>query len=152
MQDDKPAERLRIAIGRMLRVFKVEGASDPDSPYAALNLSDLTALSLVGERPGSIMRDVAAELGSALSTATTVVDRLVNQGLVLRERVEENRRIVRLGLTDAGRDLYRRLNAMQTANCRAMLNALSPDEQAAYLYLAEKIAAAVDGSKSPVDA
>jgi DNA-binding MarR family transcriptional regulator len=147
MPDDPSAERLRIAIGRMLRAFKIEGASEPDSPYAALNLSDLTVLVLVGERPGCIMRDVAAELGSALSTATTVVDRLVRQGLVARERVEENRRVVRLTLTPAGADLHQRLAARQRTNCRAMLDALGPDEQTAYLYLADKIAAAIDGPK-----
>lgn len=85
MHDDKLPERLHIAIGRVIKVFKVEGEFEPDSPYAVLNRSDLKVLALVGGRPGCTMRYVAVELGLALSTATTVVDHLACKRLVARQ-------------------------------------------------------------------
>jgi DNA-binding MarR family transcriptional regulator len=147
MHDDKPAERLSIAIGRVL---KVEGSFEPESHCFMLNPSDLKVQSLVGGRPGCTLRDVAAVLGSALSTATTVVDRLTRKHMVVRQQVEENRSSVPLALTGADGELYRRLTAQQTRNCRAMPDALSADDQATYLFLANKIARAVDRPTSPV--
>lgn len=82
MHDDKLPARLHIAIGRVIKVFKVEGEFEPDSPYAVLNRSDLKVLSLVGGRPGCTMRYVAVELGLALSTAD---DRLACKRLVVRQ-------------------------------------------------------------------
>lgn len=64
--------------------------------------------------------------------------------------MEENRRIVPLALTGAGGEIYRRLTAQQAWNCRTMLDALSADDQATYLYLADKIAEAVDRPTSPM--
>ena len=142
--DQVDAERHTIMMGRLVRAFKVAGRIEAESPYATLNLSDQTALARIGTPPGAIMRDVAQELDSALSTATTVVDRLVKRGLVRRERDEANRRVVRLGLTDEGRRLIDRLSKEQRASSAAVLATLEPEERKLYLDLLEKIAYSVD--------
>ncbi len=143
--DPTDAERHRAATSRLVRVFKVAGRIDSDSPYAVLNLSDQTALERIGGAP-AIMRDVAQELGSALSTATTVVDRLVKKGLVRRDRDESNRRIVRLALTDEGAHLLGRLIQEQLASSATILAALTLPERQTYLALHEKIAKTFDNT------
>jgi DNA-binding MarR family transcriptional regulator len=49
--------------------------------------------------------DVSTELGVNPSTGTRMCDRLVRKGLVRRSRSRGDRRVVRLTLTPAGRDL-----------------------------------------------
>ena len=142
------AERHTVMMGRLVRAFKVAGRIEAESPYATLNLSDQTALARIGTSPGAIMRDVAQELDSALSTATTVVDRLVKRDLVRRERDEANRRVVRLGLTDEGRRLVDRLSKEQRASSAAVLATLEPQERKLYLNLLEKIAYSVDKTET----
>ncbi|BAF60968.1 transcriptional regulator [Pelotomaculum thermopropionicum SI] len=48
---------------------------------------------------------VADELGVSLSAITSLVDRLVKSGFVVRSRDEQDRRLVWLEATDKGRDI-----------------------------------------------
>ena len=48
------------------------------------------------------MDDVARFLGSAASTASELVKRLQDKGLIIRRRSDDDERVVRLALTDAG--------------------------------------------------
>ena len=140
------AERHTVLMGRLVRTFKVAGRIEAESPYATLNLSDQTALARIGTPPAPIMRDVARELDSALSTATTVVDRLVKRGLVQRDRDESNRRVVRLSVTQEGRRLIDRLSEEQRASSAAVLASLEPAERRLYLDLLDKIANSAERS------
>lgn len=52
-----------------------------------------------------ISTDIAYLLGLEKHSITTVVDKLVERDLVVRERSSEDRRVVRLRLTDSGQEL-----------------------------------------------
>jgi DNA-binding MarR family transcriptional regulator len=54
---------------------------------------------------------LAARLVSRAPDITRMLDKLENRGLIERERSAENRRIVRVGVTDAGLLLLRELDA-----------------------------------------
>src|SRR4030081_2471146 len=49
------------------------------------------------------MREIAAQLVGSPSGTTRIADRLEKDGLIVRETTRENRRIVRVQLTDRGR-------------------------------------------------
>ena len=65
--------------------------------------------------PGTPAGAVAAQLKVRPSTATGIVDRLVRQSLVRRERDELDRRRVRISLTDKGREVITELAARNRA-------------------------------------
>jgi len=138
------AEELRLGLGRLNRAMKAEGLSNADHPYAKLNLSDLVVADLLIRHDSCIMSDVARALGSPLSTATTVVDRLVKGGWVARARAETDRRSVRLSLTAEGRRLAALLKKQQLRSSRIMLAALKPREQRDFLTLFERMVGAVE--------
>src|SRR6516162_2132351 len=52
---------------------------------------------------------IAARLVSRAPDITRLIDRLAERGLVARERPADNRRVVLVGITDAGLDLLRQL-------------------------------------------
>lgn len=134
------AERLWECLRRMAPLFKVECQIMADTPYSSLNLSDLSVIAFVGAYPGCIMGDVANELSSPLSTATTVVDRLVRKGLIERRRNEENRRTVQLQLTPLGQQLQDRITTTKRASCEAILESLKSCDRNIYIELMEQIA------------
>src|SRR5215470_11703993 len=53
--------------------------------------------------------DLAARLVSRAPDITRLLDKLEQRGLIARDRPADNRRVVRVGITQAGRALLRRL-------------------------------------------
>lgn len=142
-RDDDLAEALRQSFGLLNRALKIEAVRDPKHPYARFNVSDLLAFDFIGRNPGCIMRDVAKELSSPMSTVTSVVDRLVKAGIVARESSAKDRRIVRLVVTKKGMKLGGELNDAQRRSCEIALKALKPAERAVFVALLDKAAQAL---------
>jgi DNA-binding MarR family transcriptional regulator len=96
---DAPIGRLLGTAGRMCaarfhRVLEAEGLSHAGwQVLLALGLSD-----------GLTQREVAERCYVTSATVTGVVDTLERDGLVTRERGTDDRRVVRVSLTGAGRE------------------------------------------------
>jgi DNA-binding MarR family transcriptional regulator len=68
-------------------------------------LTHVIALAFVAGKPhGATMTDVAAACGVSTAAITTAVDVIEKMGLVKRERTIEDRRSIRLRITNAGRE------------------------------------------------
>jgi DNA-binding MarR family transcriptional regulator len=65
----------------------------------------VTALKLLEELDALSLSDLSKRMSAKNSTITGLVDRMVRDGLVARKRSEEDRRVVRIGLTKQGRAL-----------------------------------------------
>jgi DNA-binding MarR family transcriptional regulator len=63
-------------------------------------------------------------------TITAAVDRLEQDGLVTRERCDQDRRVTRVQITEAGRDLLDQGRRQRTAYLERRLRALSADDRA----------------------
>lgn len=74
------------------------------------------------------MSELASARNVALNTATSLVDRLVAAGLVERRSDPADRRIVRVAVTDKGRQLVERLRAVRRQAIRRMLDELTDEE------------------------
>ena len=96
------------------------------------------ALMVLG-KGSTMMSDLARDLNLALSTATNLIDKLVAKGLVERTRVDEDRRIVQVGLSEKGNLVFSSFLECQLAMGRSMLEALSPGEREIFLELMAKI-------------
>jgi DNA-binding MarR family transcriptional regulator len=67
-------------------------------------------LLVVGERDeGQAVGEIAARIGAHASPASRVVSRLKNRGLLSTEKGDLDKRVVRVRLTEAGRDLRARV-------------------------------------------
>lgn len=135
---DKQVDALRVAIDKLTRRFKIAETASDDGPK--LNPIDLQAMFFIADHPNCTASEVSQHLGVAATTMSAVADRLVQHGLITRERVSSNRRIVSLALSGEG---LRRVDAAvqtQSDHCRAMLSALEPDERIGFLTAIAKIA------------
>lgn len=80
-----------------------------------LTMSQLRVLYMLQAGPGTPAGAVAAQLKVRPSTATGIVDRLVRDGLVRRERDDLDRRRVRIWLTERGMKVINELRARNRA-------------------------------------
>jgi DNA-binding MarR family transcriptional regulator len=78
---------------------------------------------------------VASRLVSRAPDITRMIDRLAERGLVDRERPADNRRLVLIGITDAGLELLRQLDAPVRECGRKQLGHLTPAELAELVLL-----------------
>lgn len=83
---------------------------------------------LRGEHPKTVPTlALASRLVSRAPDITRMLDKLEERGLICRDRPAENRRVVRIGITDEGRALLRRLDAPVRECHRRQLGHLPPE-------------------------
>jgi len=75
------------------------------------------------------MGDLSRILGMPFSTATRTADWLVDRGYVQRLADPEDRRVVRVELTRAGKELYRSMNNLLLESAEQLLRNFSLDER-----------------------
>jgi MarR family transcriptional regulator, organic hydroperoxide resistance regulator len=94
-------------------------------------------------------RDLAGHLGITPATLTSVIDALEETGEVVRERDPVDRRIVRVLITDHGRDRLRAAFAEVAAALRERMPRPGPAEQKVIRDYLLAVLAAVDDVASP---
>ncbi|MGZ6297529.1 MAG: MarR family winged helix-turn-helix transcriptional regulator [Candidatus Limnocylindrales bacterium] len=88
------------------------------------------------QRHGELtMSHLAEMLDVSLSNATGLIDRMEERGLVARSRVPDDRRVVRVGLADHGRDMLQQVDILRGDLMQRILARLD-ERQLARLALA----------------
>ncbi|WP_320242663.1 MarR family transcriptional regulator [Cognatiyoonia sp. IB215182] len=142
MKDD--VTQLHSAVTVIMRALKI-AEKGLQVAHRELNFvpADIQTLRFLATHPACKLSDLAHHLGVVPTTASSIIDRLVDRGLVSRERPESNRRSVSLDLTAAGKDAFSRLDAEEKATMQLMLDALSKEERPAFVRAMSQIAAHV---------
>jgi DNA-binding MarR family transcriptional regulator len=92
-----------------------------------LSIPQLRTLAFLDHQPGACLIHLADHLGVSLPTASTLVDRMVRQGLITRTQDPRERRRVVLMLTPPGARHYRRARQSAHAWMAITLARLSPE-------------------------
>jgi DNA-binding MarR family transcriptional regulator len=85
------------------------------------------------------MGELSTELGIPLSSATRIVDGLVNANYLERVNDAHDRRVVRVQMTKTGRDIYQTTIDFNKQRISRMLSKFTPEEQTQLLYLMDKL-------------
>ena len=117
---------LTFQVGRLLRGQKERFSEhakihETVSPYHIMSLNALM-------QGASTMGDVAHEMNISFSTATSLVDRLVKGGWVERGFDPDDRRIIRLSLTKAGRELITKHKEEHYKSFNFVLDMMPPED------------------------
>lgn len=132
---------LHEAVTAILRALKI-AETQVRVAHKDLNFvpADIQTLRFVSQHEACMLSDLAAHLGVVPTTASSVVDRLVDRGFLRRERPETNRRAVSLHLTDEGADAFGRIEEEELATMRIMLDALPEKDRDAFVRSMKRIA------------
>jgi DNA-binding MarR family transcriptional regulator len=118
-------------------------------PEAILTTSQHDLLCPLDDGPLGL-RELARAAGVSAPTATRMVDGLQERGIVTRERDAEDRRAVRIALTDAGREAVAAHRTRMLARRRALFEQLSPGERRAAAKVLSRLAAAYEAVEEEV--
>src|SRR6266568_5346257 len=94
---------------------------------AGLTAAQFKTLASLGSG-GTSVSGLASRLDVTQPTASRLVTALAAKGLVAARVPAHDRRARELTLTQAGRALFRRLNAARVADLRVYVDGLSPDQ------------------------
>jgi DNA-binding MarR family transcriptional regulator len=90
------------------------------------------------------MGELSAALSVPLSTTTRMVDWLVATGQALRLPDPDDRRVVRVALTEAGLKMHDFIEARLSESARRTLQCLTEEERSTLLALLRKVASSKD--------
>lgn len=93
-----------------------------------LTMQQLRVLGHVVKQPGISHQDLGALLGVSAPTASGLVDRLAEKGLVARIDDADDRRVRRLHPTEAGLDVMRQMDSMFERAFAVVVSELSVDD------------------------
>jgi len=127
-----------IETSRHLRHF-----IDQRAQRHGLTGAQLRVLSRLRRREGMMQSELAAELEMRPISAGSLIDKLVARGLVERRRDRHDRRINRLFLTSAGRDVAQWLDGFREDIAREVLDGIEEPALASALSILLKIKARV---------
>ncbi|MCV7014342.1 MarR family transcriptional regulator [Mycolicibacterium madagascariense] len=114
---------------------------------ATISPSQLRVLDLVGHDGAWSVSGVAEVVGLSPSTISRAVDRLVAAGYVSRERADQDRREVSLGLTRRGRELLDRWDTARLQTLTPIWDTATAEDRAALTRAVHAIAAAASGTR-----
>src|SRR5229473_3361968 len=94
------------------------------------------------------MGELSKALEVPFSTATRIVDSLVESGFAERVPDAEDRRIVRVALTKTGQDLYQTLHQFMRQRVEHLLQLFTSEERDQLIYLLRKAVNGLDGCET----
>lgn len=114
-----------------------------DPEIKGLPLAQVKALIFLYDNGERSLSEVAAGLAVSLPSASELIDRLIERGLVQKSRDTVDRRRVVIALTDRAIAYGRRMHDLRRAQARAALAAIPVEEQESFLRAVRALAAAL---------
>ena len=85
------------------------------------------------------MGEFSNALSVPLSTATRIADWLVDHGYIQRSQDNDDRRVVRIALTDTGKELFKAIDRYIRQRMQQILSSLTAEERTILLTLVSKV-------------
>jgi DNA-binding MarR family transcriptional regulator len=127
---------LNILMNNLRKLFYPEEWINIDM---SISKSELFTMLLVDQNREIIMSQIADYINVPMSTATGIVDRLVKNGYLKRERSDSDRRVVVIMLTEKGKNLVNELKALIFKYINLINDELTDEERQLIFKLFNKI-------------
>ena len=144
---------------RIAEIVDLIGANNPSDamkamrhwPGGRLSLVHLNVLFVMHADGPMPMRALSESMDVSQASATGIVDRMEQRGLVERQRDDEDRRVVRVAITDEGRRLIVGMAQERREHLAQMLEQMTDEELDAFLVGAKamrRVRAALHAARS----
>ena len=114
-------------------ILTIEESELKKSQFKDLSITEMHTIEAIGMNKKKTTSEVAKELSITVGTLTTAINKLVKKDYVERIRSEDDRRVVKLGLTKKGKLLYRVHQHFHREMVKNILDGMATDEQQALL-------------------
>ena len=137
MTTEENTTRIIDAFDKISKIFaSMEGFNGEIS----LSKSELLTLESVSKQKDLTMSKLAKNLDIGFSTATSIIDRLIEKKLVVRERNHGDRRVVKVLLSKEGETIISSYQEQKKIFFKKMTEFLTEVEQERFVIVLEKIA------------
>ncbi len=104
-------DNVKYEIGQELievfeKILKTENVFIVDKLGFDLSMAEIHTIAAIGRDQLLRMSEIAGQLHITMGTLTVMINNLVKKGFVERYKSEEDRRIVKVGLTKGGKQIY----------------------------------------------
>ncbi len=114
-------------------ILVIEESELKKSQFNDLSITEMHTIEAISMYKKKNTSEVAKELSITVGTLTIAINKLVKKGYVERIRSEDDRRVVKLGLTKKGRLLYRVHQHFHREMIKAILVGMDEEESKALL-------------------
>lgn len=106
-----------------------------------LNLShaQINILEIINSNPGIIQKEIASIINIKASSMTELVSKLKNKDLIYRKKDDTDLRIIRLFITDKGKEELKNITKIRDENEKSIFKSLNEDEKENLYSLLKKI-------------
>lgn len=142
---DQFSSRLAQLIPRLMRE-----CTRHESNYLSqglITLQQYTTMEYLHQMGISKMNELAKAINLQMSSTTGLIDRLVKQDLVKRERSEEDRRAVFVDLTKKGYSVLKEIHQQKQESIQNLFSKLSSKDRMQYLEIIEKLVGDLSGQQ-----
>lgn len=107
--------------------------------HHSISISQIMILEILHRKGPTKISEFADRLDITLSAITSLSDNLLKSGYVTRERCDDDRRVVRLVLTEDGQNKATAIRIQRREIITKIHNQLSPEEQTLLFNIYEKV-------------
>ncbi|MDD6155524.1 MAG: winged helix DNA-binding protein [Lachnospiraceae bacterium] len=121
-------------------LVEIEGRCLITDEFEDITVNDMHVIEAVGVDTPRNMKTVAGLMNVTMGTLTKSVDGLCRKGYVMRERSQEDKRVIRLKLTDRGRHAFYHHEAFHRQMIENVMAQLSEQESDLLIRTLSKLA------------
>lgn len=114
-------------------ILTIEESELKKSQFNDLSITEMHTIEAIGMYKIKTSSEVAKELSITVGTLTVAINNLVKKGYVERLRSEDDRRVVKLGLTKKGKLLFRVHQHFHREMVKNILKGMEQEEEQALL-------------------
>ena len=137
---DKLNDALNDLLVRLFKdILEIEGKSLITEEFRDISTNDMHILEAVGLDEPKSMKTVAGLMSVTTGTLTKAMDALCDKGYVVRARSTEDKRVVRVSLTDRGRTAYYHHEQFHRQMIKNISSEMSAQEKEVLVYALAKL-------------
>lgn len=87
-------------------ILHIEEKALRSTEFTDLSITEIHTIDAIGTEGNRTMGEIAHDLRITVGTLTTAINRLIKKGYVERKRIEEDRRVVVVYLTESGKKVF----------------------------------------------
>ncbi len=96
----------RLLVQLFNDILHIEEKSMKNTDFDNLSITEIHTIEAIGMEGNRTMGEIAHDLRITVGTLTTSINRLIKKGYVERKRIEEDRRVVLVSLTESGKKVF----------------------------------------------
>lgn len=120
-------------------ILKIEEKSLQEGEFVDISVTEIHIIEAIDIDKERTMSEVANDLSITVGTLTTAINKLIKKGYVERKRVEEDRRLVLISLTEKGRLVFKHHEKFHDEMIKGAIEMMTIEEELVLISSLDKI-------------